>query len=141
MKRTIILAILDGWGVGRTDESNPIFIANPPNINYFKTHFPVGSLQASGISVGLPWNEEGNSEIGHLTLGAGKIIYQYFPNTVFKTVIPRNVRLAEAPSFGQPITTYDPHSKGGKAYWKLAKEVLYTTTAMNSRSQLNTLSE
>ncbi|OGY86888.1 MAG: hypothetical protein A2233_05565 [Candidatus Kerfeldbacteria bacterium RIFOXYA2_FULL_38_24] len=68
-------------------------------------------------------------------------IYQYFPNTVFKTVIPRNVRLAEAPSFGQPITTYDPHSKGGKAYWKLAKEVLYTTTAMNSRSQLNTLSE
>ena len=79
MKRTIILAILDGWGVGRTDESNPIFIANPPNINYFKTHFPVGSLQASGISVGLPWNEEGNSEIGHLTLGAGKIIYQYFP--------------------------------------------------------------
>lgn len=79
MKRTIILVILDGWGVGRTDESNPIFIANPPNINYFKTHFPVGSLQASGISVGLPWNEEGNSEIGHLTLGAGKIIYQYYP--------------------------------------------------------------
>ena len=60
-KRTVVLAILDGWGIGRMDESNPIFTAKPPNIDYIKRNFPSGALQASGIAVGLPWGEE---EIG-----------------------------------------------------------------------------
>ena len=51
-------------------------------------------------------------------------IYQYFPNRVFRTVIPRSVRLAEAPSYGRSILHYDPSSKGGKAYERLAKEVI-----------------
>lgn len=79
MKRTVILVILDGWGIGAADESNPIHITNPKSINYLKANFPAGTLQASGISVGLPWGEEGNSEVGHLNLGAGKIIYQRYP--------------------------------------------------------------
>jgi len=78
-KRTIVLLILDGWGIGRNDESNPIHVVNPQSINYLQTNFPFGLLQASGISVGLPWGEEGNSEVGHLNLGAGRIIYQYYP--------------------------------------------------------------
>ncbi|MBI3088954.1 MAG: 2,3-bisphosphoglycerate-independent phosphoglycerate mutase, partial [Candidatus Colwellbacteria bacterium] len=78
-KQTVVLVILDGWGVGRGDASNPIHVVNPPNINHIKKTYPMGSLQASGIAVGLPWNEEGNSEVGHLTLGAGKVIYQHFP--------------------------------------------------------------
>lgn len=78
-KRTIVLTILDGWGIGKADESNPIHVVNPQNINYLKANFPAGILQASGISVGLPWAEEGNSEVGHLNLGAGRIIYQYYP--------------------------------------------------------------
>ncbi len=53
-----------------------------------------------------------------------KEVKKYFDNKVFKTVIPRNVRLSEAPSFGMPITTYDPKSKGAKCYEKLAKEIL-----------------
>ena len=79
MKRTIVLAILDGWGIGQQNESNPIYMAQPTNINYIQSHFPGGALQASGIAVGLPWEEEGNSEVGHLTIGAGKILYQHFP--------------------------------------------------------------
>ena len=78
-KRTVILVILDGWGIGRDDESNPIFIANPQNINKIKDDFPSAALQASGIAVGLPWGEEGNSEVGHLNIGAGKVIYQNYP--------------------------------------------------------------
>lgn len=78
-KRTIILIILDGWGIGRNDQSNPIFTANPQNIAYLKANFPFASLQASGIAVGLPWGEEGNSEVGHLTIGAGKVLYQNYP--------------------------------------------------------------
>jgi len=55
-------------------------------------------------------------------------LYQYFPNRVFRTVIPRSVRLAEAPSFGRSILHYDPKSKGGKAYERLAREIMNLET-------------
>lgn len=51
-------------------------------------------------------------------------LYKYFPDTIFRTVIPRTVRLAEAPSFGQSIAHYDPSGKGAKAYERLAREIL-----------------
>jgi len=51
-------------------------------------------------------------------------LYQYFPNRVFRSVIPRSVKLAEAPSYGRSILHYDPKSKGGRAYEKLAREVI-----------------
>ncbi len=51
-------------------------------------------------------------------------LYQYFPNRIFRSVIPRSVRLAEAPSYGRSIFHYDPKSKGGRAYEGLAKEIL-----------------
>ena len=53
-----------------------------------------------------------------------KEVKKYFDNKVYKTVIPRNVRLSEAPSYGMPITEYDPRSKGAKSYTKFAKEFL-----------------
>lgn len=53
-----------------------------------------------------------------------KEVKKYFDNKVYKTVIPRNVRLSEAPSYGMPITEYDPRSKGAKSYIKFAKEFL-----------------
>jgi chromosome partitioning protein len=49
---------------------------------------------------------------------------KYFGSKVFQTIVPRNIRLAEAPSFGQPILFYDPGSTGAKAYEKLTKEML-----------------
>ncbi|MBI2010912.1 MAG: 2,3-bisphosphoglycerate-independent phosphoglycerate mutase [Candidatus Colwellbacteria bacterium] len=78
-KRTVVLVILDGWGIGRDDQSNPIYTARPENINYIRSNYPSGTLQASGIAVGLPWGEEGNSEVGHLTLGAGKVLFAHYP--------------------------------------------------------------
>ncbi|MSR85538.1 ParA family protein [Candidatus Uhrbacteria bacterium] len=51
-------------------------------------------------------------------------LYKYFPNNIFRAVIPRNVRLAEAPSFGRTIVHFDPISKGAKAYERLAREIL-----------------
>ncbi len=79
MKRSFILIILDGWGIGEENESNPIHVVKPKNLQWIQDNFPMTSLQASGIGVGLPWGEIGNSEVGHLTLGAGKVIYQYYP--------------------------------------------------------------
>ncbi len=55
-------------------------------------------------------------------------LYQYFPNKIFRSVIPRSVRLSEAPSYGKTILEYDPKSKGARAYEKLAREVLYQTS-------------
>ncbi|MBI2515026.1 2,3-bisphosphoglycerate-independent phosphoglycerate mutase [Candidatus Wolfebacteria bacterium] len=78
-KRTVVLLILDGWGIGKSDESNPIHVVNPENLRAIRLRFPAGSLQASGISVGLPWGEEGNSEVGHLNIGTGQVIYQHYP--------------------------------------------------------------
>lgn len=56
-------------------------------------------------------------------------LYRYFPNKIFRSVIPRNIRLSEAPSYGQTILAYDPKSKGARAYERLAKEFLYYTSA------------
>ena len=56
-------------------------------------------------------------------------LYHHFPNKIFRSVIPRNVRLSEAPSYGQTILSYDPKSKGAKAYERLAREFLYYTNS------------
>jgi 2,3-bisphosphoglycerate-independent phosphoglycerate mutase len=74
-----VLAILDGWGIGRHDNTNPIYLVKPKTIAYLKENYLAGALQSSGIAVGLPWNDVGNSEVGHLTIGAGKVIYQHYP--------------------------------------------------------------
>lgn len=79
IKKTLVMVVMDGWGLGRQDGSNPIYVAGVPNLDFIKHHYLTGKLQASGISVGLPWGEEGNSEVGHLTLGSGKISYQHYP--------------------------------------------------------------
>lgn len=73
----ICLVILDGWGIGRPNFSNPIYQAKTPYFEEIKKHFPFLSLQASGTTVGLPYGTPGNSEVGHLTIGTGQILYQY----------------------------------------------------------------
>jgi chromosome partitioning protein len=60
----------------------------------------------------------------NLTVQVAEEVKKFFPNQVYRTVIPRNVRLSEAPSYGQPIQYYDPLSKGAEAYNKLAAEFL-----------------
>ena len=58
-------------------------------------------------------------------------VIRYFDNKVYKNIIPRNVKLSEAPSYGMPITLYDPHSKGAKSYDKLGKEFLKLNSEEN----------
>src|SRR3989344_7520228 len=70
----VILVILDGWGMGRADDSNPIHVANPEWMNYFQTNFPYGALKAHGLTIGARWEEPGSSELGHLTIGTGRTV-------------------------------------------------------------------
>lgn len=77
--RPVVLIILDGFGIASPSRGNAISIASMPNMDSYIQHFPVMALQAAGEAVGLPWGEMGNSEVGHLNLGAGKIMYQELP--------------------------------------------------------------
>lgn len=72
----VVLAILDGWGIAHDSPGNAITRANTPNIDRLTQNFPHTQLTASGQAVGLPRGEDGNTETGHLNLGAGSIIYQ-----------------------------------------------------------------
>lgn len=71
-----ILMILDGWGIGNHTKSDAIYNAKTPNINKLLSIYPHSKLIASGESVGLPDGQMGNSEVGHLNMGAGRIVYQ-----------------------------------------------------------------
>lgn len=75
--RPIVLTILDGWGYSKEKVGNAIFNATKPNLSAIEKNYPSLLLQASGWAVGMSWGEAGNSEVGHLTLGAGRTIFQY----------------------------------------------------------------
>ena len=77
--KPMVLLVLDGWGSAPASEGNAITLAETPNMDNYKIQFPYGWLIAAGESVGLPANEAGNSEVGHLTIGAGRVIYQSLP--------------------------------------------------------------
>lgn len=72
----IVLTILDGWGHSEKTKGNAIQLANTPNINKISQKYPKSLLNASGENVGLPENQMGNSEVGHTTIGGGRIINQ-----------------------------------------------------------------
>ena len=76
MSKKAILAILDGWGLGTDPKVSAIAQADTPFIDSCYEKFPHTTLEASGIAVGLPFGQMGNSEVGHMNLGAGRVVYQ-----------------------------------------------------------------
>lgn len=75
-RKKLILIILDGWGVSKKRKGNAVSLAKTPNFDYFKKTFSYGELKASGEAVGLINKMMGNSETGHLNIGAGRIVIQ-----------------------------------------------------------------
>lgn len=74
--KPVVLVILDGWGVGLENKGNAVANAVKPNFDFIEKNFPFVLLQASGVPVGLPWGEPGNSEVGHTAMGTGQIWHQ-----------------------------------------------------------------
>ncbi|MGC5326948.1 2,3-bisphosphoglycerate-independent phosphoglycerate mutase [Brevibacillus sp. SYSU BS000544] len=74
--KPVALIILDGFGLRSEEYGNAVAQANKPNYDRFWTSYPHATLQASGLSVGLPEGQMGNSEVGHLNIGAGRVVYQ-----------------------------------------------------------------
>ncbi|NLK52154.1 MAG: 2,3-bisphosphoglycerate-independent phosphoglycerate mutase [Syntrophomonadaceae bacterium] len=102
MKRPLLLMILDGWGEAPPNQCNAVTCALTPNFNQLLQNYPHTLLETSGEAVGLPAGQMGNSEVGHLNIGAGRIVYQEL------TRIDRAIRsreLLQNSVFGKAIET------------------------------------
>lgn len=99
-KKLVMLAILDGWGINEREEANAAKLANTPNLDAIFKQYPNNIMHTSGLNVGLPDGQMGNSEVGHTNIGAGRIVYQdlvkiskdiqdgvFFENEAFKKAI------------------------------------------------------
>ena len=76
MKKPLILIIRDGWGINPKKEGNAILLAKIPNNDNYEKNYPKTTIKCHGLYVGLPAGNQGNSEVGHLNIGAGRIVYQ-----------------------------------------------------------------
>ena len=99
-KKPIVLTILDGYGINKNHNGNAVYEANTPNMDNFMKNYPNTVIHASGLDVGLPDGQMGNSEVGHTNIGAGRIVYQeltritkeiedrtFFENDTFKKAV------------------------------------------------------
>ena len=75
-KKLVMLAIMDGYGINPESYGNAIAAAKKPNLDKIFSKYPYTLISASGESVGLPAGQFGNSEVGHLNIGAGRVVYQ-----------------------------------------------------------------
>ena len=75
-KKPLVLMILDGWGINPSPVHNAVALAKTPNLTKYLAEYPHTAIKTSGMAVGLPDGQMGNSEVGHLNLGAGRIVYQ-----------------------------------------------------------------
>src|SRR5689334_20062885 len=77
--KPVVLMVLDGFGVAPPTDGNAVSAAKMPNFRKYVESYPAMTVLASGSAVGLSWGEMGNSEVGHLTIGAGRIFFQSLP--------------------------------------------------------------
>jgi len=97
--KKVALLILDGWGIGNGSKSDAIANANTPFVDSLYNKYPHSTLRTSGEDVGLPAGQMGNSEVGHLNIGAGRIVYQDFAlinKAVREKTIDTNIELVKA---------------------------------------------
>jgi 2,3-bisphosphoglycerate-independent phosphoglycerate mutase len=76
MKKPLLLMILDGWGINPNPSHNAVALAHTPNLTRLLSEYPHVPIRCSGMAVGLPEGQMGNSEVGHLNIGAGRVVYQ-----------------------------------------------------------------
>src|SRR5690554_7050139 len=108
-KQPTVLLVLDGWGHNDNPEHNAIHAANAPTWEALWRERPKTLIATSGLAVGLPDGQMGNSEVGHMTLGAGRVIYQNF------TRINKAIADGEFASNRAYVKAIDKANSAGKA--------------------------
>ena len=78
-KKPIVLCIMDGWGINENTANNAVALAKTPNVDFLTKTFPYSTIDASGEDVGLPIGQVGNSEVGHINIGSGRVVLQTLP--------------------------------------------------------------
>lgn len=81
--KPVVLIVMDGFGLSSEKKGNAIAAAKTPNLNDISLHYPGTALQAAGVTVGIPWGEVGNSEVGHTAIGSGLLMYQHLSRINF----------------------------------------------------------
>lgn len=138
LKAPVALVILDGWGIGKPDDpNNAVAVGKTPNMDALAAKYPNAKLKCSGEAVGLPDGQMGNSEVGHLNIGAGRVVYQeltritkairdgdFFTNPVFLDVIGKVKKSGGALHLMGLVSDGGVHSHNTHLYalLKLAKE-------------------
>ena len=135
--KKLVLLILDGWGYGKKDNSDAAYAANTPFFDSLLANYPNSKLEASGEAVGLPAGQMGNSEVGHMNLGAGRVVYQELGrinNSITEKYLNTNETLLKAFAYAKqnnkPVHLIGLVSDGGvhahishlKALCDIAKE-------------------
>jgi 2,3-bisphosphoglycerate-independent phosphoglycerate mutase len=108
MSKKVVLMILDGWGITQDPKVSAIYNANTPFINSLYDRFPSAELRTDGEYVGLPEGQMGNSEVGHMNLGAGRIVYQ---NLAKINIAVREGKLSQEKEL---VAAFDYAQKQGK---------------------------
>ncbi|MEG1659570.1 MAG: 2,3-bisphosphoglycerate-independent phosphoglycerate mutase [Bacteroides sp.] len=108
MSKKALLMILDGWGIGNHGKADVIFNTPTPYWDYLVKTYPHSQLQASGENVGLPDGQMGNSEVGHLNIGAGRVVYQ---DLVKINLACRNNSIMQNPEIISAFSYAKEHSK------------------------------
>ena len=107
-KKFVGLLILDGWGIGKDYPGNAALKANTPNLDAILAKYPHAPMHASGMAVGLPEGQMGNSEVGHMNIGAGRVVYQSL------TRITKDIRDGEIETHENLIKAFDHARENGK---------------------------
>ena len=111
MAKKALLMILDGWGIAQDKSVSAIDRAQTPFMDSLRDRYPYTTLEASGMAVGLPEGQMGNSEVGHMNLGAGRVVYQ---NLVKISLAAKDGSLAKNPVLVGAFET--AKKNGGKVH-------------------------
>ena len=142
-KKPLMLMILDGWGINKhPEQKNAITAANPENFYRLMKEYPHSELEASGEAVGLPDGQMGNSEVGHLNIGSGRVVYQplveiskdiregtFFNNEVLKEAFKYAVKEGKPVHFGGLVSPGGVHSHTDHLYGLLMMAKKYGVKA------------
>lgn len=142
-KKPLMLMILDGWGINKhPEQKNAITAANPENFYRLMKEYPHSELEASGEAVGLPDGQMGNSEVGHLNIGSGRVVYQplveiskdiregtFFNNKVLKEAFEYAVKERKPVHFGGLVSPGGVHSHTDHLYGLLTMAKKYGVKA------------
>ena len=102
-KKTLALIVLDGWGYREDADQNAILAANTPNLDALTKEYPNTLISGSGLDVGLPEGQMGNSEVGHVNLGAGRVVYQ---ECFYLSVILNFIRIISWPAVDRVLAVF-----------------------------------